>query len=55
MLRQEHYYQRRSTLPNLDRATAVDASTVSVKLTAPHSGFLPGLQRVIPAWNLGIR
>ncbi len=36
-------YQRRSTLPNLESVTAVDASTVKVKLSAPHSGFLRGL------------
>ena len=36
-------YQRRSSLPNLDAATAVDATTTSVKLTAPHSGFLRGM------------
>ena len=36
-------YQRRSTLPNLDSVTAVDATTAQVKLTAPHSGFIRGL------------
>ena len=36
-------FQRRSTLPNLDMATAPDAKTVLVKLTAPSSGFMTGL------------
>lgn len=36
-------FQRASTLPNLDSATAVDPTTVSVKLTAPHAGFVWGL------------
>lgn len=36
-------YQRRSLVPNLDDAEAVDESTVRVTLTAPHSAFLRGL------------
>ncbi|MFN8559193.1 MAG: ABC transporter substrate-binding protein [Dehalococcoidia bacterium] len=36
-------YQRRSSLPYLDRVEAVDASTARVKLSAPHSGFMYGL------------
>lgn len=36
-------YQRRSTLPNLENAEAVDDSTVRITLTAPHSGFINGL------------
>src|SRR6185503_7616347 len=36
-------FQRRSTLPNLDKAQAVDATTVRVSLTAPSSSFLTGL------------
>ena len=36
-------FQRRSTVPNLDKATAIDDTTVEVKLSAPHSGFLTGL------------
>jgi peptide/nickel transport system substrate-binding protein len=36
-------FQRRSTLPNLDMAKAVDDTTVQVKLTAPSSGFMTGL------------
>ncbi len=36
-------YSRRSTLPNLDEAVAIDNATVRVKLTAPSSGFMNGL------------
>ncbi len=36
-------FQRKSTLPNFESATAIDETTVSVKLTKPHSGFLWGL------------
>ncbi|MFN8559195.1 MAG: ABC transporter substrate-binding protein [Dehalococcoidia bacterium] len=36
-------YQRRSTLPNLDSVSAVDDTTLRVKLSAPHSGFLRGM------------
>jgi peptide/nickel transport system substrate-binding protein len=36
-------FQRRSTLPNLDMAKAIDDATVQVKLTAPSSGFMTGL------------
>jgi peptide/nickel transport system substrate-binding protein len=36
-------FQRASTLPNLDSATAVDERTVRVKLTRPHSSFMNGL------------
>lgn len=36
-------FQRASTLPNLDSATAVDERTVRVKLSRPHSSFMNGL------------
>ena len=35
-------FSRRTSLPNLDRAEAVDAATVRVKLSSPHSSFLNG-------------
>lgn len=36
-------FQRKSTLPYFESAEAVDESTVRVKLSKPHSGFLWGL------------
>ena len=36
-------FQRASTLPNFESATAVDDKTVKVKLTKPHSSFLYGM------------
>lgn len=36
-------YQRAATLAGLDTATAVDATTVQVKMTKPNSGFFAGL------------
>jgi peptide/nickel transport system substrate-binding protein len=36
-------FSRRSTLPNLDKAVAVDATTTKVTLTAPSASFINGL------------
>ena len=36
-------YQRAATLAGMERATAVDATTVQVKMAKPNSGFFAGL------------
>ena len=36
-------YQRAATLAGMDRATAIDATTVQVKMAKPNSGFFAGL------------